>query len=136
MNDKKIVIPILRLFRDNNRFTRLPDGWVRDTLLGIEWGPSSDKIMNFKDANKYCDELGGRLPDVSEMQTLIDYSKRDLAINTQFFEDTKTDDWYWSGTVVAGDTGHAWCVYFSNGYVHSFYDKDGNNSVRPVRSSQ
>ncbi len=135
MKNGKITTPILRLFRDQNRFTRLDDGWVRDTLLGIEWGPSSDKIMKFKDANKYCAELGGRLPDISEMQTLIDYSKRAPAINTQFFEDTKTDDWYWSGQVVAGYTYLAWCVNFDFGYVG-----DGNMAnnlyVRPVRSSQ
>lgn len=117
-----------------DRFVKLRDGWIKDTLLGIDWGPSSEKIMDWEAAKKYCEDLRGWLPNMLELITLIDYTKRNPAINP-IFADTKTDDWYWSGTPVAGYESVAWIVDFSYGYVGSYY-KDGINYVRPVRASQ
>ena len=125
----------MRLLRDPNRFKKLKDGWIRDSLLGVEWGPSSDEIMNFESAQKYCSEQGGRLPEVNELHTLANYSQKKPAIDTAFFKDTKTNDWYWTGTEVAGVSSCAWCVDFDDGFV-DFFGKDGTFCVRPVRSSQ
>jgi hypothetical protein len=120
---------------ENGRFRTLGDGWVLDKAIGIEWGPSSTKRMNWGEAKKYSSEQGGRLPTVKELSSLIDYDKNDPAIDTQFFKDTKTDDWYWTGTEVAGYSVFAWIVYFCYGYV-DVYSKDFDNYVRPVRASQ
>jgi hypothetical protein len=121
--------------RSADRFQKLEDGWIKDNLLGIEWGPSSNKVMNFKEAQKYCAEAGGRLPELEELALLADRSKHNPAINTEVFTDTKTDDWYWTGSEVAGVPGFAWVVPFDHGYVTSC-GEDDSICVRPVRSSQ
>jgi hypothetical protein len=120
---------------ENCRFKVLSDGWVFDKALGIEWGPSSGKCMNFSEAEKYAFDKGGRLPSVKELRSLIDYDRIEPAIDTQFFKDTKTGDWYWTGTTVASNSDRAWCVGFFNGSV-GFYNKVFDNYVRPVRPSQ
>ena len=120
---------------ESNRFKTLADGWVFDKALGIDWAPSSSKRMNWEEAKKYAAEQAGRLPTVKELRSLIDYDRSNPAIDTQFFKDTKTDDWYWTGTGVAGGSGTAWCVGFYYGHVCN----DGkaiNFYVRPCRASQ
>ncbi|MFA7718262.1 MAG: DUF1566 domain-containing protein, partial [Candidatus Absconditabacterales bacterium] len=77
----------LKLLRDPNRFKKLEDGWVRDSLLGVEWGPSSQQEMNFKKAQAYCNKLKCRLPEVNELQSIVDYRNYNPAINKDFFPD-------------------------------------------------
>jgi len=120
---------------ESTRFKILSDGWVLDKALGIEWGPSSTKRMNWEDAKKYASDQKGRLPTVKELRSLVDYDRNNPAIDTAFFADTKTDDWYWTGTEVSGSSSCAWCVSVDSG------DVDGSNKVsdvyvRPVRASQ
>jgi hypothetical protein len=131
---EEIVSPFLKLLSDPNRFQKLEDGWVRDKLCGIEWGPTSRSEMDFEDAQAYCAKLGGRLPEVNELQSLVDYSRKEPATNTDIFPDTKTS-WYWSGTTQARYDDCAWCVGFNNGNVNN-NNKDNDNYVRPVRASQ
>ena len=128
-----IVSPFMKLLRDPNRFKKLPDGWVRDTLVGVEWGPSSDKYLTFSQAQEYCAKLGGRLPEVNELQSLVDYTKRDPAIDKTLFPYTKSS-WYWTGTELAGSSSSAWCVNYGGFVVNG--NKDIGGYVRPVRASQ
>ena len=130
-----LVGGLLERLRSPDRFQKLEDGWVKDSLLGIDWGPSSSNRMNWGDAKKYCVDQKGRLPEIDELASLADRSKRDPAINTEAFPDTKTDDWYWTATEVAGFSGNAWLVDFDEGYVGYCFE-DGDGYVRPVRSSQ
>lgn len=120
--------------KKSGRF-KVSDGWVLDKALGIEWGPSSEKRMNFSDAEKYAADKGGRLPTVKELRSLVDYDRCKPAVDTQFFGDTKTDDWYWTSTLVTSNSDNSWCVLFGYGLVN-YYHKDGDNYVRPVRASQ
>jgi len=113
------------------RFKELKDGWIKDSLTGLDWGQSSDKTMTFKQALAYCKKLGARLPTSQELMSLIDHSKRCPASEL----DMKTDDWYWTGTSVAGYPVDAWCVIFGYGSVGG-NDKDDDYYVRPVRASQ
>ncbi|MFA5154188.1 MAG: DUF1566 domain-containing protein [Clostridia bacterium] len=124
----------LELKTSADRFEKLSDGWIKDKVLGLDWGPSSTKTMNWEDAKKYAAEQGGRLPEIDELESLADRSRRNPAINP-IFADTKTDDWYWSNTPVVEYSGGAWVVSFGYGYVGN-YDKDYRDFVRPVRSSQ
>ena len=119
------------------RFLKLPDGWIKDHLLGLDWGPSSTEAMDFEEAEKYVDMLGNRarFPEIWELETLCDRSRREPAIFSIFLNDTKFDDWYWTKTAVAGFPARVWCVGFNYGYVYNG-SKDYHNYVRPVRSSQ
>jgi hypothetical protein len=118
----------------SSRFIRLKDGWVRDLELGVEWGPSSIKSMNFQDAEKHCVNVGGRLPTIKELRAIVEYDRHEPAIDTAFFPDTKKD-YYWSSTKTAWNSGAVWCVGFYFGYVYFDLESLGLY-VRPVRASQ
>jgi hypothetical protein len=124
----------IKLLKDPNRFQKLEDGWVRDKLVGIEWGPSSKDEMNFAKAQQYCSKLGGRLPEVNELQSLVDHTKYNPSIDTNIFQDTLAS-WYWTGTQHAKYADCAWCVGFDYGGVGNG-SKGLDNYVRPVRASQ
>lgn len=135
MKDVQVVVsPLMKLLRDPNRFQKLEDGWVRDKLCGVEWGPSSDKYLTFKQAQAYCKKLGARLPEVNELQSLVDYTKHDPCIDKDLFPDMKSS-YYWTGTQHARWSDSAWCVSFSYGSVGNV-NKGYDNYVRPVRASQ
>ncbi len=117
-----------------SRFIKLSDGWVKDNLLGLDWGPSSDKKMTWEEAKKFCSGKGGRLPEIEELSRLIDYKRYNPAINP-IFSDTKTDDRYWTNTQVAHWLVDAWVVGFGKGDLGD-YSKDCGFYVRPVRPSR
>lgn len=120
---------------ESPRFKKLSDGWVCDKALGIDWGPTEKKEMEWKDAKATCELLGGRLPTVKELRSLVDYEKHDPCIDTNFFPDIKCS-WYWTGTECSwNNSGAAWVVFFFYGYV-DYSIKDFAYYVRPVRASQ
>lgn len=114
------------------RFKNLDDGWIKDSLLGLDWGPSSEETMDFKSAQEYCEKIGARLPSSNELMSLIDHSTNKPA---SVLKDMKYDDWYWTDTPVVGYPEGAWCVHFYNGGVINDH-KANVNYVRPVRASQ
>lgn len=131
---KKVESKLSSLLQSPDRFTVLKDDWIKDSFTGLDWGPSSDDRMEFEDAVKYCSDNGGRLPEIHELNSLVDFTKREPAIY-EVFKDTKTDDWYWSGTKTSWRTDAAWCVSFISGGVYGYFEF-GDSYVRPVRSSQ
>ncbi len=56
------------------------------------------------------------LPTIEELALLVDRSRYEPAINTDFFQDIQSD-WYWSKTPAAWSSAAAWCVYFGYGLV-------------------
>ncbi len=117
-----------------DHFIILSDGWILDVKTGLEWGPSSDKSMNFSKSEEYCKNLGGRLPSVDELQTILDRSMHNPTADKNIFKDVKSE-WYWTGTKYAGVGGASWCVSFYNGCVNAF-NECNYCYVRPVRASQ
>lgn len=130
----KVESAFMKLLKDPQRFQKLEDGWVRDKLVGVEWGPTAEKSMTFKQAQKYCAKLGARLPEVEELMSIADRTKHDPAIDTDLFPDTKSS-YYWAGTQHARWNDCAWCVGFGGGGVGS-NGKGNGYYVRPVRASQ
>ena len=130
----KVESAFMKLLKDPNRFQRLEDGWVRDKLVGVEWGPTSKGGMTFKEAQEYCAKLGARLPEVEELMSIAVRTKHDPSIDTDVFPDTKAS-WYWTRTQHARWNDCAWCVVFYNGSVGNSYKGNGIY-VRPVRASQ
>jgi hypothetical protein len=130
-NNNKLMLAL----NSPDRFKIIDDGWVKDEVTGLDFGPSSEKTMNLADAIKYCEEKGGRLPEIHELHSLVDFTKNEPAINAGIFKDTKHDDWYWSGTKTAWRKDAAWCVSFCSGNVYFCYESNVFY-VRPVRSSQ
>ncbi len=122
---------------------------------GICWSDKAADLMNWDDAKTYCKNLGGHLPTIDELRTLIincpgtetggackvsdpahlAFSESDdcycdgSAESHSVFGDT---GWTWSSSVQSDSTDGAWLVLFSSGSVGTYY-KSSNIYVRCVR---
>ena len=119
------------------------DGTVTDETTGLMWMQSDDGLTrNWKDALAYCETMTAsaplaaghsdwRLPDVNELQTLVDIDVRFPSIDESVFSCENGD--YWSSSSSAGNSDYAWRVFFGYSTV-SYSDKGATNYVRCVRS--
>ena len=115
------------------------DGTVSDLGTGLMWQQSDDgKEYTWQEALEYSENLvlagqnDWRLPNIRELETIVDDTRYNPAINTNYFIDTKSD-WYWSGSTYASNSNRAWLVYFYSGYVY-YCSKPTAYYVRCVRS--
>jgi hypothetical protein len=125
-----------------NSFTDNGDGTITDAASGLVWEKSTDSgAVTHAKAKSYCENLslGGetdwRLPTRNELQSIVDYTRFNPAIDTAYFPDAASSE-YWTSTKVAIDIGGAdllWFVGFSSGDVASFSSRD-SLSVRAVRA--
>lgn len=110
--------------------------WTKDAnMCGLStWQLALDSMWWINGFNTYGYD-DWRVPNIKELQSLIDFSQYGPAlpsghpfINVQF-------DAYWSSTTYVDNTGRAWSVTMSNGSV---YHSDKSNSfyVWPVRGGQ
>ena len=94
--------------------------------------------MNWENAIQYCEDLNlagysdWRLPNRKELRTLVDYTRYNPSIDTNYFNDTYSSS-YWSGTTSATGTDCAWCIYFDYGSDYGLY-KSYSRYVRAVRA--
>jgi hypothetical protein len=116
-------------------------GTVTDPSTGLMWQQESAGPMFWEEALNYCEglSLGGyndwRLPNINELESLVDYARYGPAIDTTAFPDTMSSS-YWSSTTRAYYTSSAWCVYFYYGSVNHYYYKSSSYYVRAVRGGQ
>jgi hypothetical protein len=110
--------------------------WDRQT--GLMWSNTlGDSRLSHEDAEKACAELqlaghaDWRLPSRQELQTILDLTKHDPAIDTSLFPGTKSEA-YWSGCRLAADPDYAWIVSFYHGSVYNDR-RDDDARVRAVR---
>ncbi len=121
-------------------FTDNGDGTVTDSKTGLVWQQGEPGYMTWGSALSYCEglSLGGnidwRLPNIKELESIIDDSRYHPAIDTTFFP-AALSSYYWSSTTIAGIPVNAWSVYFSSGYVY-YYGKYNYYYVRCVRGGQ
>lgn len=120
--------------------TAHPTYWRQTVWTSSADGLTSPAYMDWSTAIVSCEALeyaghsDWRLPNIKELQSIVDYSTYSPAINGTFFPNGQSDG-YWSGTTYACYSGGAWVVYFGDGYVN-YGDKYYAYDVRPVRSSQ
>ena len=149
------------------RFTDNGDGTVTDNLTGLIWLKNANCFgtRTWAQALSDCNNLADsgdpdlscgltdsssagdwRLPNVKELQSLIDYGVYNPALpNT---DGTGTGQWseddpfsgvvshfYWSSTTFASPTDDAWFVYLGYGHV-SLANKYDAFYVWPVRGGQ
>jgi hypothetical protein len=112
---------------------------VRDSQTNLTWqrsGPSA--VYNQPDATLYCQGLslggfatGWRLPNLKELQTLVDVRSINPAIDSVAFPGTVSSA-YWSSSPYVISTADAWVVGF---YYGQSYSVDLTNAyhVRCVR---
>lgn len=121
------------------------DGTVTDTLSGLMWQQEAADRMKWEAALTYCENLNlaehddWRLPNVNELQSLVDYSTSLPAIDSTAFPDTDTNEaYYWSSTHELGASGDGWPINFRYGFVGDAF-QDGDHSriwVHAVRGGQ
>jgi len=122
-----------------NRYV-ISDGTVTDTFTGLIWQQNAPTTaMTWKDALAYCEGLSlagnsdWRLPNINELNSLVDYAQYNLAINPAN-SSISSDALYWSSTTVAYKTENALNVKFTYGVLNDA--KSSNLYVRAVRSGQ
>lgn len=110
---------------------------IRDPILSLEWSGTlcKGKRVNHAKAEKACAALGAgwRLPTRPELESILDLTRHDPAIDTVRFRHTKSGC-YWTSTPYARSSDCAWIVSFDSGY--SSYGRRGYSDafVRAVRS--
>lgn len=129
------------------------DGTVTDTRTGLMWKRCSEgqswngstctgsaSIFNWADALNHVLTLTDaghedwRLPNINELESLVEDCTYGPAINTDIFPNTPSSH-FWSASPNAFDSSGAWSVYFGDGVS---YDSDRSSylRVRAVRGGQ
>ncbi len=139
---------ITLLYNDNG------NGTITDHTTGLMWQKCADgqdpltcvgtaNTFFMDDGNgispaiNYCENLSlddytdWHLPNVKQLQSIVDYGRVSPAINTYYFPNTWSYD-YWTSTAYLDYNDSAWTLDFSDGSVGS--DNMGNSYfVRCVR---
>ena len=122
----------------DNSFIDNGDGTVTDARTGLMWQQHTVRqTTTWQQAIAYCENLtlagysDWRLPNRNELQTLVDYNRFNPTIDTTYFPNTVSSD-YWSSTTYQDDPGLAWGVNFYDGNVFGL-NKSGSLYVRAVR---
>ncbi|MGD9974221.1 MAG: DUF1566 domain-containing protein [Desulfatirhabdiaceae bacterium] len=131
---RKPLSPSFRRFVVNN------DGTVTDNATGLMWHQTTSTGRVWEAALAYCenDTHAGfddwRLPNIHELQSLLDYQKSP-AIDQTVFLDT-LPSFYWSSTTYHENALQAWIVDFKNGLISHSITKSVSYYIRPVRAGQ
>lgn len=95
---------------------------VTDTKTKLVWQDTNsveNEEMTYSEAKTYCKELSlagyknWRLPELTELQSIINLKRYEPAIVGNFFYTGKGN--YWSSTSYADDSIRAWAVDFKSG---------------------
>lgn len=120
-----------------NDFSDVGDGTVLDAATGLMWASAhADRLMSWEEALEFAVQMNTenylghddwRLPDVRELQSIVDYSGVFPALDSTVFETDGADTYFWSSTsayVSPNDPTHYFAWYVAFGYAP---DPDGND---------
>jgi hypothetical protein len=110
--------------------------WMQnDAGLALEWDEALEYAENFE----YAGYDDWRLPDVKELQSIVDYSGVYPAINQSYFTTTELEDnefyYFWTSTSAyfsteLPDNAYAWYVAFGYAVDNEGEDTHGAGAVR------
>ncbi|GAB0151071.1 DUF1566 domain-containing protein [Marinobacterium sp. BA1] len=104
----------------------------------LEWSGTllDGEAVTYTDAEEAVAALGQgwRLPTRQELESILDLSCHDPAIDTDTFPDTQSSS-YWTSTPCAWNDSARWVVFFYYGYVNHLLRYYGA-CVRAVRAGQ
>ncbi|MBV1787358.1 DUF1566 domain-containing protein [Marinobacterium sp. D7] len=88
-----------------NDFVDNGNGTVTDRASALTWQQSDDgRARNWQQALTYCEELDlaghsdWRLPNIKELQSIVDYTHHDPALDLSVFRQQDHRGWFWSST--------------------------------------
>src|SRR5262249_12483780 len=135
------------------RFTDNSNGTITDNLTGLiwlknancpsgtrNWQGALDFVAGINNGTNACGDTsnGGshqidwRLPNVRELHSLVDFAFVNPAISSNPFTNFQSSS-YWSSTTFAVNSGSAWFVSFSNGFVNLDNKANDESFVTAVR---
>ena len=149
-----LALPAWAAFTDNG------DGTITDTSTGLVWDKCSRGQVwdnttppgtctgaasthswaaalaeaTVANAASHRGQAGWRLPNRTELESLVKIDAHSPAIDDTYFPATPSN-WYWTSTTYAPGPADAWFVNFGNGLPNASY-KAGAYRVRLVRSGQ
>lgn len=82
-------------------------------------------------AMNYCGHNDWRMPNVTELRSLVNFGKTGLTIDPIFAHSLPY--YYWTGSPDASHKDYAWVINFYNG-DDNYYNKSESHYVRAVRS--
>ena len=115
-----IVLGVTSLMADLQRVEHS----VVDTTSQLVWQDNvevEEKTLLFSEAKEYCQSLtldkesDWRLPTVYELQSIVDLTQYDPALQRGFHFGRSEN--YWSSTLYADDKDRAWFINFKSGSV-------------------
>lgn len=109
-------------------------GTCGGSATAYTWQQALQAAKTLNDGAGYAGKVDWRLPNIKELQSIVEEGCYSPSINSSIFPNTDASV-FWSASASAYDSGLAWYVIFSNGYAGSYY-KNGYNQVRLVRAGQ
>jgi len=135
----------------NPRFTDNDDGTVTDNITGLVWlkDPYIYRHKNWSRSLVKCRKMrhgkknltdgsvegDWRMPNLRELQSLIDYGQYDPALPPRHPFINVDIGHYFTSTIMAGRTQDVWTVRILDGAVVS-NNKSGSGKVWPVRDAR
>ena len=119
------------------------DGTIHDQDTTYTWTNAFSTKVAMLNAGSFAGFTDWRVPNVNELQSLVDYGASYPAIDAAFNTNCATtctvltcsctqSSAYWSSSTYEDIPSNAWVVYFQDGYVVG-YLKDNSGYVRAVR---
>ncbi|MBK6998574.1 MAG: DUF1566 domain-containing protein [Rhodoferax sp.] len=108
--------------------------WNGSTCLGTAATYTFDQANALTGTTTFANQSDWRMPNIRELQSIVDRSVYGLAIDSVVFPNTP-GSFFWSGSPVASSSDYAWYVYFYDGYA-GYNLRSGSSAVRLVRGGQ
>lgn len=119
-------------------------------LIWLKDANCAGATASWNDALNFCNSLKSgscglsdgskagdwRLPNLTELESLIDYSRYDPALPQGHPFTNVNSDYYWSSTTCSGDTAYAFIVDMYDGIESSDLKELDLSSVWPVRAGR
>jgi len=95
--------------------------WGGVTAIGLNHPQSEgvylndwDSLVNDSNSNNFCGRSNWRLPNVTELFSIVNKGAQSPAIDTNYFPNTQSN-WYWTRTPDAFNPLNAWLIFFDFG---------------------
>ena len=108
--------------------------WDGKTCTGTDSTYTFDQANALTGTTTFAGQSDWRLPNVRELQTIVDRSVFNLAINSVVFPGTSSS-YFWSASAYSGYSSSAWVVNFYYGYAYGG-SKSDSRQARLVRAGQ
>ena len=124
-----------------NDFVENHDGTVLDRATGLIWQHAdSGKALDWQHALAFCQDLSlaghddWRLPDVKELQSIVDYSRGPTSTGTPaldpIFSVTDPESYFWSSTTHLNGPEPSHAAYMAFGRAMGYFTPPGSNGSR------